>query len=434
MSREAANASSPVTPASAHTSMLIADSNDMPITTHNDPTTSTSKDENAQSATSSKKPIRKASQSSLVGRRRVGSVASSRKTGKSPNMGEKTATLQTNNSSTVAVEKSNGRKSGGSRFLSFLSCCGASTKSEDIDLDDQAVPVRVSNKVRSTETTPAKKHDVGDISTGTGDSKDVSVEKIGGPQYSDIKSAGEPKMLEPQDSSLAPQSTTSAGEPPMTATEVPSQKSMSTECENASASPGDMKDNISPSTPSTDHDPMPPTNETMVQATRITESQPSPVPEGEATINDRTPIQEERDTDIEMTDTPTPALPMPTQNPEVAPSSSVPPLPPPPPIAPNRQTSSAGQQDTSLSSQANAPAEQHKWLLPPIRPEFKGKKCLVLDLDETLVHSSFKVSLATLRVTRTLLIITDSPPSRLHHTSRDRGAIPQCLCYKASWC
>merc|ERR1712129_481801 len=29
-------------------------------------------------------------------------------------------------------------------------------------------------------------------------------------------------------------------------------------------------------------------------------------------------------------------------------------------------------------------------LLPPLEPRFKGKKCLVLDLDETLVHSSFK--------------------------------------------
>ncbi|KAI9319334.1 HAD-like domain-containing protein [Dichotomocladium elegans] len=30
-------------------------------------------------------------------------------------------------------------------------------------------------------------------------------------------------------------------------------------------------------------------------------------------------------------------------------------------------------------------------LLPPISPEHHGRKCLVLDLDETLVHSSFKV-------------------------------------------
>jgi RNA polymerase II subunit A small phosphatase-like protein len=37
------------------------------------------------------------------------------------------------------------------------------------------------------------------------------------------------------------------------------------------------------------------------------------------------------------------------------------------------------------------PDQPTKYLLPPQAPEFKGKKCLVLDLDETLVHSSFKV-------------------------------------------
>ncbi|KAF3081171.1 hypothetical protein TWF569_004481 [Orbilia oligospora] len=34
--------------------------------------------------------------------------------------------------------------------------------------------------------------------------------------------------------------------------------------------------------------------------------------------------------------------------------------------------------------------QKSKWLLPPIAPEHTGKKCLVLDLDETLVHSSFR--------------------------------------------
>lgn len=32
-----------------------------------------------------------------------------------------------------------------------------------------------------------------------------------------------------------------------------------------------------------------------------------------------------------------------------------------------------------------------QWLLPPLASTLSGKKCLVLDLDETLVHSSFKV-------------------------------------------
>ncbi|KAK3382344.1 HAD-like domain-containing protein [Lasiosphaeria ovina] len=37
------------------------------------------------------------------------------------------------------------------------------------------------------------------------------------------------------------------------------------------------------------------------------------------------------------------------------------------------------------------PEQPQRFLLPPQAPEFKGKKCLVLDLDETLVHSSFKI-------------------------------------------
>ncbi|KAI5282241.1 hypothetical protein KEM54_002876 [Ascosphaera aggregata] len=35
--------------------------------------------------------------------------------------------------------------------------------------------------------------------------------------------------------------------------------------------------------------------------------------------------------------------------------------------------------------------EGQPWLLPPMEPHLKSRKCLVLDLDETLVHSSFKV-------------------------------------------
>lgn len=61
--------------------------------------------------------------------------------------------------------------------------------------------------------------------------------------------------------------------------------------------------------------------------------------------------------------------------PETTTKTSLPPPPPPPPVP---------------EPQSIAEPVQ-KWLLPPIAPRFKGKKCLVLDLDETLVHSSFKV-------------------------------------------
>lgn len=51
-------------------------------------------------------------------------------------------------------------------------------------------------------------------------------------------------------------------------------------------------------------------------------------------------------------------------------------LPPPPPPPAPEIPSDAGEQ---------------QWLLPPPLPHMQNRKCLVLDLDETLVHSSFKV-------------------------------------------
>ncbi|WYZ44191.1 hypothetical protein EsH8_VII_000627 [Colletotrichum jinshuiense] len=59
-------------------------------------------------------------------------------------------------------------------------------------------------------------------------------------------------------------------------------------------------------------------------------------------------------------------------------------LPPPPP-------GPAPGANTMVSFESPSPGPEQKSLLPPIAPEFKGKKCLVLDLDETLVHSSFKI-------------------------------------------
>ncbi|KAM0094736.1 hypothetical protein ACP6JD_001804 [Aspergillus fumigatus] len=54
--------------------------------------------------------------------------------------------------------------------------------------------------------------------------------------------------------------------------------------------------------------------------------------------------------------------------------------PPPPPQVP------MGKQ-----IQIATPERPQQWLLPPPLPHLRNRKCLVLDLDETLVHSSFKV-------------------------------------------
>lgn len=106
-------------------------------------------------------------------------------------------------------------------------------------------------------------------------------------------------------------------------------------------------------------------------------------------IADRTPQQARRNSDIEMTDAPPPvpmvdepAVPLDSvhEKPKVD-------LPPPPPLA-EATTAVVPAQGTPAVATAS---EKQQWLLPPIQPRFHGKKCLVLDLDETLVHSSFKV-------------------------------------------
>ncbi|KAI0860100.1 HAD-like domain-containing protein [Xylaria cubensis] len=62
------------------------------------------------------------------------------------------------------------------------------------------------------------------------------------------------------------------------------------------------------------------------------------------------------------------------------------PPPPPPPIADQEPIVAEEEKVTAVEQ-----AQQQKFLLPPIESRFKGRKCLVLDLDETLVHSSFKI-------------------------------------------
>ncbi|EFX00840.1 general stress response phosphoprotein phosphatase psr1 [Grosmannia clavigera kw1407] len=74
-----------------------------------------------------------------------------------------------------------------------------------------------------------------------------------------------------------------------------------------------------------------------------------------------------------------------TQVPEVLPS-----VPPPPPGPAPVASVQAGNTDLSTMEPA-IEYTQPTALLPPIEPHLKGRKCLVLDLDETLVHSSFKI-------------------------------------------
>ncbi|KAL2270934.1 hypothetical protein VTJ83DRAFT_305 [Remersonia thermophila] len=78
-----------------------------------------------------------------------------------------------------------------------------------------------------------------------------------------------------------------------------------------------------------------------------------------------------------------------------APSQPLPHAPSPPPVPVPATENESGKSNNALvhsGPSAFAPeAPRQRFLLPPQAPEHRGRKCLVLDLDETLVHSSFKI-------------------------------------------
>lgn len=93
-------------------------------------------------------------------------------------------------------------------------------------------------------------------------------------------------------------------------------------------------------------------------------------------------------------------------------------LPPPPGPAPSGNAPAAPTPDAAMI----VPEAPQKSLLPPIRAEHVGRKCLVLDLDETLVHSSFKVRRPPSPAfwdRHANPYVPASPPSRLYHSGRD---------------
>lgn len=301
-------------------------------------------------------------------------VSNSRK--RDASRGSKRSAAQAHTSATDSAPPKAKKKG----FLSFLACCGGSTPEMDEPDSPDSVQLAKSNSrtqpSRSRIPAQAQNQNVSVTDTTT-DSKDVIDEKG---TYE-----GASSMAAENGIALAP---------------VPAV---------AEASSHDQK----ASQPYLNTSTGPQVN---VQA-------PTPVTaEEEELISDRTPEQAQRDTDIEMTDA-GPSIPL--SSAEVAPvpedeheavqstseSTHRVDLPPPPPLAERvAQTSNAVAvahgQDPSI---AFSPEPSRKWLLPSISPAFKGRKCLVLDLDETLVHSSFKVSCRTFSACSMLTVLTDPP-------------------------
>ena len=360
-----------------------------------------------------KSTSRRDSKESIKEKRRSGSLASKsskydKATGPSLTTQEKSkAGQQTVSPSTAKPKKG--------KFLSFLNCCGSSDNA-NLEATEPAVPTRKANVLqanRDRQATPLGKTNPSGAAT---ESTEAPVETIGGTPYMEQKAAEKPKMITRRSQeAVIPESTAAAK------TGSASDRGITQQSSNPSqplpALGTSSPENVTPQQdpPSASQDTasvLPPNPPQAIPA------EESVVAQGEA-INDRTSQQEQRDSDIAMTEAPpiAPEVEESTRSaePQKEESTTQITLPPPPPR--DSQARPTPQRERSPGT------ERQQWLLPPIQPRFKGKKCLVLDLDETLVHSSFKVCIFW-NTPMQSWIATDSSSSRLYDPRWDRGSVP----------
>lgn len=312
--------------------------------------------------------IGRGSKRSLMGKRRAGSTASSKRSQSRAAPSEKTEQPPPlpAMADRPASTRSKTRKGG---LLSCLPCfapkesrlAGDSAPTENVK-QAQKVPAG-----RTSQSTPVKKQEPTIAESSKTDSKEPFDEKTGtetlGSSLGDKPSQGDGTTEQP-----------SVEDSPQVVTRSPSQRQQ-TEA-TSPPQPGILQ---------TGHPQISITNPTPA-ATPVL---PRPSAEQQRIIEDQTEEQKQIDSDIEMRDVPLAPNDVPHEadaaDADAEPEHPKVDLPPPPPLA-ERQVAVQEQ----VADAGEAPEEQ-KYLLGPIAPRFQGKKCLVLDLDETLVHSSFKV-------------------------------------------
>ncbi|KAK8173568.1 HAD-like domain-containing protein [Phyllosticta citrichinensis] len=327
------------------------------------------------------------SKRSFLGKRRPGSTAGSKRSNK-PKAAttEKAAEKAQTSAEAGSGPPEQPKKKGVRRILLILSCCGSSDKAGNNEPEEPSEAPKKPAKLRSVRKTQPKpsaqkgQKDVSAAESSTAESKEQTVEK---------ENAGEGKA-----STAGNQARDGLDRHGDSQADKPTQEAAaaSEPSENKETSGATQPERLDIGAAMADSSP-----QVNVQA-------PTPVaPSEEQAIADRTPEQAARDTDIEMTDA-GPSLPLAANEVAAVPEDQAVQqrdatptridLPPPPPLADRQaQTSppSGSTPQSQESSVAVGPTDQpqQKWLLPPARPEFKGKKCLVLDLDETLIlHQS----------------------------------------------
>ncbi|CZT24872.1 related to plasma membrane phosphatase required for sodium stress response [Ramularia collo-cygni] len=272
------------------------------------------------------------------------------------------------------------KKKGG--LFAFL-CCGSSDTQDVGALDQPAKPATKQQPARVQQPSQIRNPATANTTdTSVDPSKEVIDEKTEQTLYAN---GSQPEArLSPSDTEKMPQSETNADKPtPEISADVPRQASETPAPgnpapDNQVASPPQIITSMAPPVTPVDN-PAGPSIAVIAPTPTIPQSE-------DDIISDRTSQQIERDEDIEMND----KLPLTEKEAEEiqneasqSQGSSLTSLPGPPPLPAN---DGAVPSDSQASTQ-----DQQRWLLPAMRPEHRGRKCLVLDLDETLVHSSFKI-------------------------------------------
>jgi RNA polymerase II subunit A small phosphatase-like protein len=305
-----------------------------------------------------------------MGKRRAGSTASSKRRAAT---NEKTtqpplapATAQREGST-----RSKSKRSGGG-LLACLPCFAPKEHREAGDAAPENVkPATPATAGRTSQSTPVKKQEQSAAESSNAESSIPLDEKVGTDAYApgaaEKASVGDGTAERTSHDNRGPQIVT------------------------RSSSKRQQTEQASPNQPGT-LAPVPIDIHVTQPTPGSTPVMPRPSAEQSRIIEDQTEEQKQLDSDIEMKDVPLAPIDVHQEgedpNAEVDPDHPKVDLPPPPPL---EQRQEVVQKQASEMSDVSEP---QKYLLGPIAPRFKGKKCLVLDLDETLVHSSFKVCFA----------------------------------------
>lgn len=311
---------------------------------------------------------------SLTGRRRNGSRTSSEARRAQQEVASTTnpAPMASGTSSTAPKKKSS------FSFLSFLNCCGGPTGTL-ADTDDSTLPPKPS-AVPKTQPTRGRQPEVTEKQEKTtSDSGAVGVgevlnEKVNAPDSTEGQTAPLDEQSEKIGQMPGPVTNTTDDAIPI----------------DSGASERAAYDPPLPPPPASEKSPISyePLQTEDAKYVNSNADAPHSIVAAPVVTSGWQQKDEKRSSDVVMGEAPPldqheaveePLEPIPEPEPEVA--ATQPELPPPPP--------------RTTKEQPPLPAvgqEKQQWLLPPAQAPLKGRKCLVLDLDETLVHSSFKVS------------------------------------------